>query len=151
MIKLAARYRKALSSDIVRLSRLDKLANQTWWNEAQYHDSLANHHHYLYVAEYMGDIIGCIVFAAMVDEIEILQLWVVEKFRGNQIASNLLTRTIAQGRQEFGVSKFFLEVVQSNQAAINCYKKAGFVSIAVRKNYYQIDGNFYNAVVMGIV
>lgn len=48
-----------------------------------------------------------------------------------------------------GIVTSFLEVRESNAAAIALYKSFGFTAAGIRKNYYPAENGRENAVVMG--
>jgi ribosomal-protein-alanine N-acetyltransferase len=48
-----------------------------------------------------------------------------------------------------GVEKFFLEVRATNTAALLFYKKAGFIQVGLRKEYYSDTSD--NAVLMSLI
>ena len=73
-------------------------------------------------------------------EREILNLAVAVDFRRLGIASRLLNREIQRG------ATLFLEVRESNVAAVHLYKNAGFTDISRRRNYY--DNPVESAIVM---
>jgi len=150
MIKSAVHYRCAEEADIPQLAKLDKLAHHTYWSKEQYQSSFINQRQQIYLAEYAQDIVACIVFALGVDEVEVLQLWVVAEFRGHGIATHLLNYMVIEGRKKIPQARFILEVAENNQAAIQCYSRLGFVVIAHRKGYYHINGERVNALIMNL-
>ena len=85
---------------------------------------------------------GFIAWQKIVDEAEIKTICVAPQFRGNGIANKLCKEMIAKCQ---GLKRILLEVDEANLAAINLYKKHGFIQYSLRKNYYS-NGN--NAVLM---
>ena len=69
------------------------------------------------------------------DEMEILNLAVHPDYRKQGMATSLLNRGFEVCRKK-GIAKSFLDVKVSNSAAIELYKKFGYVQIGVRKKYY---------------
>ena len=70
------------------------------------------------------------------DEAEIVNVAVRDDCRKQGIADKLLMELTAYGN-EHGVSRFYLEVRVSNEAAIHLYEKHGFIRQGVRKDFYK--------------
>jgi ribosomal-protein-alanine N-acetyltransferase len=75
------------------------------------------------------------------DEAELLNIGVDPAARRRGVASALLEALYRAARGDI-----FLEVAESNAAAMALYEKHGWVRIAVRRGYY--EGGRINAVVM---
>lgn len=69
------------------------------------------------------------------DEGEIMNIAVRPQSQRQGIADRLMQAMLAEG-QANGVSRFFLEVRVSNQAAIHLYEKHGFRRQGIRKHFY---------------
>jgi ribosomal-protein-alanine acetyltransferase len=89
-----------------------------------------------WVIEIAGEVAGFLVARAVVAEAEILNLSIdpVKRRAGN--ANALLQEGIAEFRR-LHVRKIFLEVRESNTAAMHFYEKNGFVRNGLRPAYYQ--------------
>ena len=79
--------------------------------------------------------IGFIDFSFIYDRIELNYIYVEKLYRNKNIASKLMDKLI-----EFAIDNkcinITLEVDESNDAAINLYKKYGFTIATIRKKYY---------------
>lgn len=79
--------------------------------------------------------IGFIDFSFIYDRIELNYIYVETSYRNRNIASKLMDKLI-----EFSIDNkcinITLEVDESNEAAINLYKKYGFTIAAIREKYY---------------
>ena len=79
--------------------------------------------------------IGFIDFSFIYDRIELNYIYVEKSYRNKNIASKLMDKLI-----EFAIDNkcinITLEVDESNNAAINLYKKYGFTIATIRKKYY---------------
>ena len=79
--------------------------------------------------------IGFVDFFFFYDRIEINYIYVEKSYRNKNIASKLMDKLI-----EFAIDNkcinITLEVDESNDAAINLYKKYGFTIATIRKKYY---------------
>ncbi len=73
-------------------------------------------------------------FAA--DEAELPSIAVKASCRGRGIGSRLLSE-LSDAVREKGASKLFLEVRESNEAALALYQKNGFITAGVRKRFYR--------------
>lgn len=69
------------------------------------------------------------------DVIEILGIGVIEKYRNNGIANELMNQLMKYFNQSPQL-KILLEVRESNSTARNLYINFGFNKISKRKNYY---------------
>ena len=94
-----------------------------------------------------GKIIGFCAFSFVIDECEILNIAVYPEHRKKGIAHSLLESAIDNAIKK-GVRRFFLEVRESNFAAISLYKSFGFICIGNRKNYYSSPKE--NAILMSL-
>lgn len=74
---------------------------------------------------------------------------VLEEYWGYGIGQNLLKETIDWADTN-KIKKINLNVLETNEKAINLYKKYGFeVEGVLKKDKLLSDGNFYNTVIMG--
>lgn len=93
---------------------------------------------YIYIEN--NNILGLIHINDIYDRYEINNIYVLEKYRKNGIASKLLEKVIEEGNNK-KIINITLEVRKNNEKAIKLYKKYNFVEKAVRKGYYNgIDG-----------
>ena len=92
--------------------------------------------HYLVAEDDTGRIVAYGGFQQVFDTADIENIAVEEDCRRKGIAKALFTALLDKGREN-GVSRFFLEVRDSNLPAIRLYESFGFVEIAVRKDYYR--------------
>ena len=79
--------------------------------------------------------IGFVDFSFIYDRIELNYIYVEKLYRNKNIASKLMDKLI-----EFAIDNkcinITLEVDESNDTAINLYKKYGFTIATIRKKYY---------------
>ena len=140
--------RLAKSSELSQIAMLDKLANKTAWDMVQYESCLANADQTIYVLEIDLVICGVLVVSLAFDELEILQLVIANEYQNKKLATFLLSEVMAMQDTMTVISKVFLEVRVDNYSALALYKKLGFTQIAIRKNYYRVNGNKIDAAVM---
>jgi len=75
------------------------------------------------------------IWQAVGYECELLSIAVEPAERGKGLAK-MLMEYCCNELAKLGIEKFFLEVRESNVAAISLYKKMGYEKIAERKKYY---------------
>lgn len=97
------------------------------------------------VAEHDGEVIAYADVYKAYDEFQLNNIAVLEQFRGNHIAENLVN-ILKETARELECIAITLEVRESNAAAIRLYKKCGFHEVGIRENYY-LDNN-ENAILM---
>jgi len=78
---------------------------------------------------------GFAIWQVAASECELLSIAVEPAERGKGLAM-MLIEYCCNELAKLGVEKFFLEVRESNVAAISLYKKMGFEKISERKKYY---------------
>ena len=81
-------------------------------------------------------VIGYLYYSDIYDRIEINQINVLDKYRRNGHASELMKYLIAKNKN------ISLEVKCNNIPAIKLYEKHGFKKVAIREGYYDgVDGH----------
>lgn len=89
----------------------------------------------IYVYEKDNQVVGFINYSIIYDRAELSYIYVDEKFRKNNIASELMEFMIVDVIDN-GCKNITLEVALNNEKGIKLYKKFGFIEQAIRKNYY---------------
>jgi ribosomal-protein-alanine N-acetyltransferase len=98
-----------------------------------------------WVAEEEGRVVGYLVAWHVADELHIGNLAVAPAKQGRGIAASLLSGALASAAER-GIEYAALEVRVSNERAIRLYERFGFSGIAIRKAYYEDNGE--NALIM---
>ena len=129
------------AEDIEAVCTIEKDAFPTPWSRTLFLQELElSFSRHLIVSEAKAgngkEILGYMIFWIIHDETQLQKIAVKEKAREQGIGSLLIREMIRVARLE-GVTKGSLEVRSSNQAAIELYKKFGFVVEGLRKGYYQ--------------
>ena len=125
--------RKATNNDINIINVLgEKLHNnfiKTFHIETEINNDLA----IVLVCELDNKIVGYIYAINLIDNFDLLSIFVSEDYRNNSVGKMLVTKL-----QEIIKDKpILLEVSNKNINAIDLYTKMGFETINVRKNYYE--------------
>ena len=134
--------KKLTSNDIDYIEQIFNLEKEIFKNSAfnkGYIETLIkgdNSFIYIYLIE--DKICGYLMVLDSIDVYEILAIATIEEYRNKGIAQELLDK--------IKTKDIFLEVRESNQVAINFYKKNKFKEISIRKNYYSEPNE--NAIIM---
>jgi len=88
------------------------------------------------VAENGSEILGFVLARTAGPEAEILDLAVVPRARRQGIARGLL-RAVRERVRPLGIAEIFLEVRESNRAAIALYQAEGYRAVGIRHRYYR--------------
>lgn len=119
--------------DLASITALEAGASNHGWVENNIASSLSSSHHCLgLMCE--GEWIAHAVFSLAADEAELLILSVAKAWQGKGVATAFLSAIfpcLAHYAREV-----FLEVRESNSAAITLYDQLGFNQLGVRPNYY---------------
>lgn len=89
----------------------------------------------VWVAEHEGEVVGFILFRVVDKEAELLNLAVHPQWRRRRVASRLMEQVLEQVIR-LGAERIFLEVRESNGAALRLYRRYGFVESGRRPGYY---------------
>jgi len=127
------KVRKAKTSDIDKLVQLENLCfkNNQFSKETLLSEINKSFNTFL-VGEIKDEIICFAIFSMPIDEAEIIQICVLDKYRRMGFANKLFDKFVLENKPK----KMFLEVNKNNVSAINLYSKLGFNQIAIRKSYY---------------
>ena len=133
---------KLTSNDIDYIEQIFNLEKEIFKSSAfnkSYLDTLIKGDNSFIYAYLIDDkVSGYLMILDSIDVYEILAIATVEEYRNKGIAQKLLNK--------IKTKDIFLEVRESNQVAINFYKKNKFKEISIRKNYYSEPTE--NAIIM---
>ena len=134
--------KKLTSNDIDYIEQIFNLEKEIFKNSAFSIDYLKtlikNDNSFIYIYLIDNQVCGYLMVLDSIDVYEILAIATVEEYRNKGIAQELLDK--------IKTKDIFLEVRESNQVAINFYKKNKFNQISIRKNYYSEPNE--NAIIM---
>lgn len=133
---------KLTNNDTNYINQIFNLEKEIFKNSAfnrTYLDTLIKgDNSFIYVYLIDSKVCGYLVVLDSIDVYEILAIATIEEYRNKGIAQKLLNK--------IKIKNIFLEVRESNQTAINFYKKNKFKEISIRKNYYSEPTE--NAIIM---
>lgn len=133
-----------LKADIIKcgFSQLEKIAEiesnciPEGWSLKAFEDWFDQSKNVVFAAVYGGEIIGFLNGSWVLDQGELLNIAVSEKYRRQGLAEMLL-KTLENFFAENNVKTIYLEVREKNQSALSFYEKQGFIKNGLRKNYYR--------------
>jgi [ribosomal protein S18]-alanine N-acetyltransferase len=131
--------------DLEAVMDIERRAYEYPWSEGIFIDCLR----IPYVCELLegdGRVLGYAIMSLGGDEAHLLNLCLDEAARRRGLGTRMLNHLMAQAMGE-GVRVLYLEVRPSNSAALELYRRAGFVRIGVRKDYYRAAGGREDALV----
>lgn len=137
--------RRMEPEDVKQVAAIEEKNFSVPWSEEAFLDSLALEHTVFVVAEEEGEIAGYCGMYTSFQEGEIVTVAVAEKYRRQGVGSKILQFLIFESLKK-NITSFFLEVRESNAAAIGLYECFGFQRIGLRKNFYEKPRE--NAIVM---
>ncbi|HEY1458966.1 MAG TPA: ribosomal protein S18-alanine N-acetyltransferase [Casimicrobiaceae bacterium] len=130
----AVRWRPMHESDVAIVAELESQAHIAPWSAANFRDALAAGYGTT-VGELDGEIVAYAVLMLAPGEAQLLNLTVAAASRRHGIGRELLRRLIDDALDR-GADQCFLEVRESNLAALALYAAEGFMPVARRAGYY---------------
>ncbi|OBY76208.1 alanine acetyltransferase [Acinetobacter gyllenbergii] len=132
-------------SDLDSVAAIERLVQTHPWSKQQFQESLASYQCTVY--EQANQVVGFCILQPVLDEANLLLMAIHPSQQGRGLGYTLLDDSIQQLKNN--PIQIFLEVRESNTAAIGLYEKTGFHQIDLRKNYYpNPDGSREHAVIM---
>ncbi len=141
--------RKATEKDVCQIADLDKICFSLPWSEQAFRKELNDNNLAFYIlaeAKETGQIVGYAGVWLIQEEGHITNVAVHPDFRRKHIGMAIVDVLMKESRKRAGTLTFTLEARKSNTAAIELYKKFGFLEVGIRKGYYQ--ENKEDAVIM---
>ena len=133
------------ADDVQAVAAIEKQVQTHPWTEKQFLEAVTQYQST--VIEQQGKILGFCILQPVVDEANLLLMAIDPKQQGQGLGYTLLTESIELLKNS--PVQIFLEVRESNLAAIKLYEKAAFHQIDLRKNYYpKSDGSREHAIIM---
>ncbi len=126
--------RRAAFEDVTRLAEIEKICFSEPWSEAVFKDFLGGNGSIVLAAASEGTVVGYVTGAYVLDQSDIYNIAVADDHRRKGVGDALLREFFAALPD--CVKSVGLEVRESNLAAISMYKKNGFETVGMRKNFY---------------
>ena len=131
--------------DLEQVVAIERLVQSHAWSAIQFQDALASYQCKVYAQAHQ--VLGFCILQPVLDEANLLLMAIHPSEQGKGLGYALLDHSIAQLKNS--PIQIFLEVRESNKAAIALYEKSGFHQIDLRKNYYpNVDGSKEHAIIM---
>ena len=127
-------FRPMEIQDVSQVYVIEKECFTIPWAESEFKGFQKEKNQFFFVAE-AESIIGYGTIMTVLDECEVLRIAVKPSERRNGIGEKLFNKMLEEAKKR-GARLFYLEVRESNKAAIGLYKKAGFMVSGRRKEYY---------------
>lgn len=116
------------------------------WREADLAEYISKPNHGFLIIG--SNPIGFIIYSQVLDEAEIIMLWISKEARKLGHGTALLNHLLKNCRVNH-ISHIHLEVAKDNQSAISLYRANGFVETGVRRAYYtRSNGETIDAIIM---
>lgn len=134
-------------ADVPQVIAIEQQVQTYPWSKQLFVDSI-NAPHQCTVIETNGCVAGFCILQPVLDEANLLLMAIDPAFQQRGLGMRLLEQSINSLGEH--CKMIFLEVRQSNQAAIGLYEKVGFAQIDLRKNYYPTAQGKEHAVIMAL-
>lgn len=137
--------RRMCLADVAQVAAIERSVQYHPWTAKQFEEAVTAYH--VMVMEQDNQVIAFCILQPVLDEANLLLMATHPDFQGRGYAFTLLNHAI--DTLPNSPVQIFLEVRESNVAAIRLYEKTGFHQIDVRKNYYPLpNGAKENAMIM---
>lgn len=133
------RWQAMAAADLGRVMQIEQLSHSHPWSEGNFRDSLNTAGFYLPMLLHGERLLGYLVAMAGFEEVHLLNVTVDPAARGQGLG-RVLMQALHVWAQQQSARHIWLEVRQSNAAAQTLYRQMGYACVAVRKNYYPLDG-----------
>lgn len=132
-------------TDVAAVIEIEKQVQSHPWTYSQFEEAVEAYQST--VIEEQGKVVGFCILQPVLDEANLLLMAIHPQFQAKGYGFKLLDQSINLLKND--PVQIFLEVRESNIAAINLYEKSGFHQIDLRKNYYpQVGGTREHAIIM---
>ena len=133
------------AADVEVVAKIEKSVQSHPWTLKQFEDAVTAYQST--VIEVQGQVAGFCILQPVLDEANLLLMAIDPAQQGKGLGYQLLETSVAMLKNN--PVQIFLEVRESNLAAIKLYEKSGFHQIDLRKNYYpNSNGSREHAIIM---
>lgn len=128
--------RRMLPEDLEEVCRIEKDNFTLPWSEKSFLESMERTDTVFLTALSGNEVVGYLGCYCIAGEGEITNVAVHGNYRRKGIGGMLLEKLYKEG-EKLACREYFLEVRESNEAAISLYARQGFVKEGIRKNFYE--------------
>ncbi len=122
--------------DLPALCALERAVFPTFWSEKALRELLSDPKYLVLLhRDELGAPIAYLIGWTVGDEAELARIGVLPEFRGRGVARKLLDEGLEIWRKR-GAARVWLEVRESNAAALGLYESRGFQVVGKRAGYY---------------
>ena len=133
------------AADVAAVAKIEKSVQSHPWTLKQFEDAVTAYQST--VIEQQGQVLGFCILQPVLDEANLLLMAIDPAQQGQGLGYQLLDASVAMLKNN--PVQIFLEVRETNIAAIKLYEKSGFHRIDLRKNYYPgSNGTREHAIIM---
>ena len=133
------------AADVAVVTQIENQVQSHPWTQKQFLEAVEQYQST--VIEKNGQVVGFCILQPVLDEANLLLMAVDPKQQGQGLGYELLSQSLELLKNN--PIQIFLEVRESNTAAIKLYEKSDFHQIDLRKNYYpNPDGTREHAIIM---
>ena len=133
------------AADVEVVAKIEKSVQSHPWTLKQFEDAVTAYQST--VIEVQGQVAGFCILQPVLDEANLLLMAIDPAQQGQGLGYQLLEASVVMLKNN--QVQIFLEVRESNLAAIKLYEKSGFHQIDLRKNYYpNANGSREHAIIM---
>jgi len=138
--------RPMIHSDLERVLCVERAAYPIPWTQSNFEDCLrAKNRCWVFFSG--SHTLGHAVVSYVLDEAHLLNICIDPRYGRRGLGRRYLQLLISQALEN-QATMFFLEVRESNHAAISLYRSEGFNEVGVRKGYYPAQNGRENAILM---
>jgi len=134
------------AEDLAGVTRIETMVYEFPWTEGIFRDCLRVGYCCV-VLEGNDELSGYGVMSVAAGEAHLLNLCVHPNHQRFGLGSDLLRFFLGQAKAA-DAERIFLEVRQTNQAALALYNRAGFKAVGLRRNYYRAPDGREDAIVL---
>ena len=128
--------REMQKEDLIQVCEIEKANFSLPWSEKSFLESMERNDTLFLTAVAGEEVVGYLGCYCIDGTGEITNVAVKSSMRRRGIGRMLLQKLYEAG-QVLDTKEFFLEVRESNEAAIGLYSREGFVKEGIRKNFYE--------------
>lgn len=137
---------KLINADLQAAYQLEKRCHEYPWSKITFYSNQGER--YLNKKIEIDDhLVGFLICQTVLDEASLFNIAIDPNYRQQGLARSILNNLITELEAK-KIKVLWLEVRESNAAAIALYQQIGFNEISIRKNYYPTKNGHEDAIIM---